>query len=156
MSVFVSVQMQRLQTRIENPFDLRAQLRIGLKPAQRHRVNQLANRAGKVLTPARERGALDQHQMTADIQLRVLAGETDRIVEGRAVRHQGGGRQDALRVSLDDPEVHIASEAEVVRVDDEYCLCQNSASLIRRYFFGLSRMARTSCCISPVAPFSVS
>jgi hypothetical protein len=45
-----------------------------------------------------------------------------------------------LLVRLDDPLIHVARETEIVGIHHELFLgAQNTASLIRRNFFGLAR-----------------
>ena len=41
------------------------------------------------------------------------------MIEGIAIGHQGGGGENAVTVRLHDSFVHVAREAEIVRVENE-------------------------------------
>ena len=66
-----------------------------------------------------KRLAANQNEVNADIERRRGLGKLDRVVKGVTIRHEGGGGQDAVSVGFDDAGVHIASEAEIIRIDDQ-------------------------------------
>jgi len=81
----------------------------------------------------------DQHQVAANIERGSFVREANRVVEGGAVGHQGGGRQDAPLMSFHDALVHIGREAEVIGVDYQlFSGSQNIFSWIVRSFLGLA------------------
>ncbi len=57
--------------------------------------------------------------MAADVEAGVLARKLHGVAERAAVRHERGGAQNAVLISLDDPGVHVAREAEIIGVNDE-------------------------------------
>ena len=57
--------------------------------------------------------------MTSDAEARIVVGKGDCIFAGGAIRHEGGGGEDASLVELDDGAIDARGEAEVVCVDDE-------------------------------------
>ena len=64
-------------------------------------------------------GHADQHEMAADVQLRILLCQTDRVVEGRGFRHERRRGQNAVSMRLDNTGVRVAREAEIIRVDNQ-------------------------------------
>ena len=111
--VLVRIEMRGLQTGVEDAAHLRLQLVIDANAAERHGARELRDGRGK--------GRLaHQHQMDADIERRVLAGQADRIVKRRAGGHQRGCGEDALAVRFDNPLIHVAREAEVVGVNHQF------------------------------------
>ena len=63
--------------------------------------------------------AADQNKVNANVERGVGVGELDSVIEGVPVGHKSGGREDALGVGIDNAGVHIASEAEIIRVNDQ-------------------------------------
>lgn len=63
--------------------------------------------------------AVDEHDVAADAEGGAREGQRDRVGEGCAVGHQGGGGEDTGVVELGDGAVDAWREAKVVGVDDE-------------------------------------
>ena len=112
MSVLVGVEMGGLDAGGEDPFNLTAEFRVGIDLAAEERGDELANRGG--LT-----GAADEDAMDADVEGRIRVSEFDGMFKRVAVGHQGSGGEDSVAMSVNDAVVDIASEAEVIGVDDE-------------------------------------
>ena len=57
--------------------------------------------------------------MAANPQRGYALRQLHSLVEGRTVRHQGGGGDDAARVSLNDRSIHAGGETKIVGIDDQ-------------------------------------
>lgn len=57
--------------------------------------------------------------MASDIERRSFARQADSIFERVAVCHQGGRRQHAMNVRVDDSRIHVACEAEIVGINNQ-------------------------------------
>src|SRR5690349_9206682 len=104
-------------------FELRAQL--AKKEVADSRANRIdaeisvgINQTGN-LTGLQRRRSADKRQVKADPQARVLAGQFDRFVGGRAIHHQAGGGKNAIAMGTYDGFIDGARPAKVVGVDDE-------------------------------------
>jgi len=137
--VLVRVEMQRTDASREHFLNLLPKLGGNIYLLPCHRSDQSGNRS-------RISRRTHQRKMDTNIELRQLLCALHRVIEGRAVRHQGSRRENPFAMRPHDAFVHIARETEIVRVDDQ--LFQNSDSLMRRNFFGLERKSFISPCIS--------
>src|SRR5579862_2577087 len=112
MRVLVRIEMRRLQPGIQNAADLRFELLINANLPQRDGPHQ----AGYGFRQTRRS---DQHQMASDVQSRILTRQAHGIVERSPGGHQRGRSQNAFAMRLNDSKVDVASEAEIVGVDDK-------------------------------------
>src|SRR5581483_11736541 len=152
----VGVEVRRADARREDLADLRGKLVVGPDFAAREGGEQ-ARDARREWLSGHQRLSPDQDQMAADIERGDFTRPAERVVEGGAVGHQGGGGEDAAAVGLDDAFVHVRGKAEIVGVDDQlFAGGQKIVSLMVRNFLGLARMSLASDWNSRVAPFIAS
>jgi hypothetical protein len=81
--------------------------------------------------------AIDQHDMTADAELRIPLGQLDRFDKSRTVGHQSRGSDDAARMRLHDGAIDSGSKPEIVRIDNEPAQAASLAT--NRVFEGIFR-----------------
>jgi hypothetical protein len=70
--------------------------------------------------PVPQRVAAHQDEMAPDVQRGVFARQTDRVGESGPVRHQCGSRENPAAVRFNNAGVDVASESEIVGVDDQF------------------------------------
>lgn len=88
-------------------------------PASKQIANECADRGRQKSTRLTEALALDHLQMDTDIECRILSRKAHRICKGAAIGHECRCGKDAFAMSADNACVHVASEAEVIRIDNK-------------------------------------
>jgi hypothetical protein len=119
MRMFVRIEVRGAQARVQDAPYLRRQFLVDGDAAERHRPHQFGDARRQTLSRMRNRFALNQHQVAANIQAGGCVRQPDGIVERRSVGHERGGAENAALEGFHDPGVHVAGESEIVRVDDE-------------------------------------
>jgi hypothetical protein len=150
MCMFMRIQMRRANTSCLDLVHLGGEFFINRQLPARQSAQQFRN--SRRQRAAGESFAADQRKMTTDIQRRIAARQLHRMLECFAIRHQRRRSQNSGAMRLYNTVVHVARETEIVGIYSQ--TNQNSASLIRRNFFGFACMSFTRDCASVVSPFS--
>ena len=120
MGVLMGVQVRRQNAGVEHAPNLRRQFVIRFECA---RGRPLESKRLSVSGSGPPKIALNQHEVASQVELRILTGQADGVVERAPVRHQRRGGEYSVAVRLDNSGIHIAREAEVIGVDEKTPRC---------------------------------
>jgi hypothetical protein len=116
----VRVKVRGLEAGFQHPRHLQVELTSDVQRAEGDCPCECLRRFGQRLAQTAERPRADQRKVDADVQRRrMILGQDDGVMKLASHRHESSSGDDAVAMRLDNALVDVASEAEVVGVDDQ-------------------------------------